>query len=107
MMGHICTLLMGMVESHRGEAGVARVFELSGVEHQQFRPEKLFQALLPGGLRRVLYGGVPEDVPGHSPKGGGRTRDVRSAESSIPFSRRSLLGGGWRYLALCEVTEGA
>ena len=51
MMGHICTLLMGMVESHYGEAGVARVFELSGIEPQQFRPEviypeELFQALL-------------------------------------------------------------
>lgn len=51
MMGHICTLLMGMVKSHHGEEGVARVFDLSGIKRQQFRPEviypeELFQELL-------------------------------------------------------------
>ena len=59
MMGHICTLLIGMVESHHGEEGVARIFELSGVERQQFRPEviypeELFQALL--GSAMEVYG---------------------------------------------------
>ena len=51
MMGHICTLLMGMVEHHHGEEGIDRIFELSGVARQRFRtevlyPEELFQALL-------------------------------------------------------------
>ena len=31
MIGHICTLLTGMVERHHGEEGVDRIFELLGV----------------------------------------------------------------------------
>ncbi len=59
MMGHICTLLMGMVESHHGEDGVRRVFELSGVDHQKFRPEVIypeqtFQSLM--GAALDVYG---------------------------------------------------
>ncbi len=59
MMGHICTLLMGMVERHHGEEGVDRIFELSGVARQRFRtevlyPDELFQALLRASME--LYG---------------------------------------------------
>ena len=59
MMGHICTLLVGMVERHHGDAGVSRVFQLSGVERRQFRPEviypeEMFQALLKASIE--VYG---------------------------------------------------
>ena len=59
MMGHICTLLVGMVESHHGDAGVSRIFQLSGMERQQFRPEviypeEVFQALLNASIE--VYG---------------------------------------------------
>ena len=59
MMGHVCTLLVGMVESHHGAAGVSRMFKLSGVEQRQFRPEviypeEMFQALLNAAME--VYG---------------------------------------------------
>ena len=51
MMGHICTLLMGMVERDHGSDGMDRIFEISSVEPQQFHaelvyPEEMFQSLL-------------------------------------------------------------
>ena len=84
MMGHICTLLMGMVERHHGEEGVDRIFALSGVARQRFRtevlyPDELFQALLQASMELygvdnataqeafsdVLHGNVSKEVPRH------------------------------------------
>ena len=50
MMGHICTLLIGMVESHHGDAGVSRVFQLSGVERRHSAADLVITADLRGGI---------------------------------------------------------
>lgn len=59
MMGHIHNLLLSMVKEHHGDAGVKKLFSLSGLTEQDFHsdvvyPEEMFQSLY--GAAKKLYG---------------------------------------------------
>jgi heme-NO-binding protein len=42
MMGHVCNMLVKMVHSQHGDAGVARLLDAAGVSGERYHPEVLY-----------------------------------------------------------------